>query len=87
MKLIDITAYYHNCSGGIKTYLQNKIKWLEDKPIDHIVVIPGKVNKTYTVGRTKFYELSSFRMIGGYRYFRSIKEINEVIEREKTRYC
>jgi glycosyltransferase involved in cell wall biosynthesis len=83
MKLIDITAYYHNCSGGIKTYLQNKIKWLEDKPIDHIVVIPGKVNRTYTVGRTKFYELSSFRMIGGYRYFRSIKEINEVIEREK----
>jgi len=83
MKLMDITAYYHNCSGGIKTYIQNKIKWLEDKLIEHVVVIPGKENRTYTVGRSKFYELSSFRLIGGYRYFRSIKEINEVIEKEK----
>ena len=51
--------------------------------VEHVVVIPGKKPRTYTVGRTRFYELSSFGLIGGYRFFSFVKEINRIIEEEK----
>jgi len=83
MKLMDITPYYHPTSGGIKTYINYKVEFMKNQDVEHVVVIPGKKPRTYTVGRTRFYELSSFGLIGGYRFFSSVKEINRIIEEEK----
>uniref|UniRef100_A0A7V6CCV9 Glycosyltransferase n=1 Tax=Thermodesulfobacterium geofontis TaxID=1295609 RepID=A0A7V6CCV9_9BACT len=83
MKVMDITPYYHQNSGGIKTYLNNKIKWLEDKDIEHVVVIPGERERIYYFRKTKFYEVSSFKLIGEYRFFKSLIEINDIISEEK----
>jgi alpha-1,6-mannosyltransferase len=82
MKLMDITPYYHSTSGGIKTYINYKVEFVKHQDVEHVVVVPGKKPKTYTVGRTRFYELSSFGLIGGYRFFSSVKEINRIIEEE-----
>lgn len=83
MKLMDITPYYHPTSGGIKTYINYKVELMKHQDVEHVVVVPGKKPRTYTVGRTRFYELSSFGLIGGYRFFSSVKEINRIIEEEK----
>ena len=58
---------------------------MKNQDVEHVVVVPDKKLKTYTVGRTRFYELSSFGLIGGYRFlfFSSVKEINRIIEEEK----
>ena len=56
---------------------------MKNQDLEHVVVVPGKKPKTYTVGRSRFYELSSFGLIGGYRFFSSVKEINRIIEEEK----
>jgi len=83
MKIMDITIYYHKYSGGIKTYINEKVKWLSEKKIDHVVVIPGKVYKKYKVRNSTFYELPSLILLGGYRYFLDLKDIENIIHLEK----
>ncbi len=83
MKIMDITPYYHSYSGGIKTYIDRKVEWVFETEIDHVVVIPGKSYKSYQVKRTTFYELPSFPLIGGYRFFKSLEDVREVIRLEK----
>ncbi len=85
MKLVDITPYFHNKSGGIRRYLLRKIEYLKDKKIDHVLIIPGKKRKEYYIGSTKVYELSSFPLplTGGYRFFSSLSEIKEILKKEE----
>jgi alpha-1,6-mannosyltransferase len=43
MRLLDITHFYSEKGGGIKTYIQNKIEYLKDKEdIQHTLIIPGR---------------------------------------------
>ncbi|RMH80038.1 MAG: glycosyltransferase [Acidobacteria bacterium] len=85
MKLLDVTPYFHTRSGGIRRYLLEKSKFLEDTSIDHVLIIPGKENRVYYHRRTKVYEVSSFPipMTGGYRFFLSYSGIKHILEEEK----
>jgi len=83
MKIMDITPYYHSYSGGIRTYIDKKVEWVFEMEWEQVVVVPGKVYKKYQVKRTTFYELPSFPLIGGYRFFKSLEDIKEVIRLEK----
>lgn len=85
MKLVDITPYFHNKSGGIRRYLLEKIKYLMNKKVEHILIIPGKGKKEYYMGATKVYEIPSFPLplTGGYRFFSSLSNIKEILKREK----
>ncbi len=85
MKIIDITPYYHEKSGGIKTYLEYKIKYLEQKSdIEHILIIPSKENDCFVKGKTKVFTIKSppIPLSGGYRYFINFEKIKEIIIKE-----
>ncbi|MEZ0336760.1 MAG: glycosyltransferase [Aquificaceae bacterium] len=84
MKLIDITPYFHSKSGGIKRYLLEKAKFLRDKDIEHVIIIPGKKRREYYIESSKVYELPSFPLLltGGYRFFSSLNEIKEILKEE-----
>ncbi len=85
MKLVDITPYFHSKSGGIRRYLLEKVKYLDGKDIEHVLIIPGKERKVYRIGSTKVYQIPSFPipMSGGYRFFGSFKDIKEILNMEK----
>ncbi|MCS6999127.1 MAG: glycosyltransferase [Aquificaceae bacterium] len=85
MKLVDITPYFHRKSGGIKRYLLEKAKFLQGKYVEHVLIIPGKEKRTYYLGSTRVYELPSFPLplTGGYRFFSSLSEIKEILQREE----
>ncbi|WP_448587474.1 glycosyltransferase [Thermocrinis sp.] len=83
MKIMDITLYYHSYSGGIRTYIDKKMDWVFEREIDHALVIPGKGYRRYGLKRTTVYELPSFPLIGGYRFFKSLEDIREIIRLEK----
>jgi alpha-1,6-mannosyltransferase len=85
MKILDIAPYFHAKSGGIRRYLLEKSFYLKDKPLQHILVIPGKERKVDYLNSTKVYQLPSFPipMTGGYRFFNSLKEIEEILRIEK----
>ncbi|OAG26807.1 glycosyltransferase family 4 protein [Thermodesulfatator autotrophicus] len=85
MKILDITIYYHKKSGGIKKYIDKKIETLERyQDIKHVVIIPGKENKTYNKNKSVIYEINSIPIpgTGGYRFFKNIKSVNKIIENE-----
>ncbi len=85
MKVVDITPYFHSKSGGIKSYLLEKSKYLQSRNVEHVMVIPGKEKKVYYINSTKVYQISSFPipMSGGYRFFSSLKEIKDILNLEK----
>ncbi|MFN3813628.1 MAG: glycosyltransferase [Aquificaceae bacterium] len=85
MKLVDITPYFHSKSGGIRRYILEKVKYLEGKDIEHVLIIPGKEKKVYRIWSTKVYQIPSFPipMSGGYRFFGSFKDIKEILRMEK----
>jgi len=86
MNLIDITPYFHSRSGGIRRYLLEKAKFLKDVPsVRHVIIVPGKEEKIYKLWNSKVYELPSLPILksGGYRFFRSLNRIKEIIKKEK----
>lgn len=85
MKLIDVTPYFHNRSGGIRRYLLEKTKYLQRKGVEHVLIIPGKERRTYCINATKVYELPSFPLplTGGYRFFSSFSDIKEILQIEE----
>ncbi|MCS6958212.1 MAG: glycosyltransferase [Aquificaceae bacterium] len=85
MKLVDVTPYFHSRSGGIRRYLLEKVKFLQGRSIEHVLIIPGKERKTYYIESTRVYELPSFPLplTGGYRFFSSLSEIREILKEEE----
>ncbi len=85
MKVVDIAPYFHSKSGGIKRYLLEKSRYLQNKNVEHVMIIPGKEKKVHYINSTKIYQISSFTipMSGGYRFFSSLKEIKNILNLEK----
>ncbi|MCS7171382.1 MAG: glycosyltransferase [Aquificaceae bacterium] len=84
MKLVDITPYFHSRSGGIRRYLLEKVKFFQEMDVEHVLVVPGKERKEYRLCSSKVYQLPSFPLplTGGYRFFSSISEIREILQKE-----
>ncbi|MCS7199795.1 MAG: glycosyltransferase [Caldimicrobium sp.] len=85
MKIIDITPFFHKKSGGIRQYLLEKAKFLSAYPeIKHILIVPGRKKTLSHLYNSKVYEVSSVPIpgVGGYRYFRNLAEIKEILEME-----
>ncbi len=84
MKLADITPYFHSKSGGIRRYLLEKTKYVQQRGIEHVLIVPGRKRRTYYINSTKVYELPSFPLplTGGYRFFSSFSEIKEILKVE-----
>ncbi|SNZ14433.1 glycosyltransferase [Hydrogenobacter hydrogenophilus] len=85
MKIVDIAPYFHDKSGGIKRYLLEKSSYLKDKPVEHVVILPGRKKNLQYINSTKVYQLPSFPipMTGGYRFFNSLRDIKEILRIEK----
>ncbi|MFN3264348.1 MAG: glycosyl transferase family 1, partial [Aquificaceae bacterium] len=60
MKLVDITPYFHSRSGGIRRYLLEKTKYLQQRGVEHVLIVPGRERRTYCINATRVYELPSF---------------------------
>lgn len=85
MKLLGITPYFHQKSGGIKRYINEKIKFLSDKEIFYVLIITGNKNRVYSQNSTKIYQAPSIPIpfTGGYRFFTSTQALKNIIEVEK----
>ena len=85
MKLLDITHFYSDKSGGIKTYINNKIDYIKDKDIEHTVIIPGKKDTLTHIHKSKIYQIKSPYMLlwKQYRLLINQQKISSIIEFEK----
>ncbi len=85
MKILDITHFYSERSGGIKTYINQKISYFKDKNIEHVVIVPGKKDHISYVNNTKIYQIKSPYMLiwKQYRILINQTKISDIIEYEK----
>jgi len=45
MRICDLTNFYHEKSGGVKTYLHQKMAYIaRSRSDEHLVIVPGSVN-------------------------------------------
>lgn len=60
MKILHLTNFYHDRSGGIKTYLDAQSDYLREKGLPVIHVFPGEVDKkTWQDEHTCIYQVAS----------------------------
>jgi len=82
MMLCDITMAYNAASGGIRTYIDQKRRFLRDQTDhDHLLVIPGEQDRTHRDGRLVTVEIESPLLPGqdAYRSFIRPKKIRDIL--------
>ncbi|MBN2703390.1 MAG: glycosyltransferase [Pontiellaceae bacterium] len=86
MKVCDIVQFYSAFSGGVKRYIDDKIRFFATIPdIEHVVIIPSDRNTVSVVGQTRIHEMKSIRLPGSksYRLLVSRKRIGKVLDLEQ----
>jgi len=86
MKLCDITMAYNAKSGGIKTYIDEKRRFLrEHTEHEHLLIIPGSRDRVRRSGRTTTITIRSplLPRQEEYRIFVSTAKIRQVLMREQ----
>lgn len=85
MKLLDLTNFYGKQSGGVRTYLDQKIEYIEKRAdIEHTLIIPGERDEVVYRKRTKILKLSGWKVpfYPSYRLVLNIPKIKETIKKE-----
>ncbi len=86
MKFCDITMAYNGASGGIRTYIDEKRRFLrENTEHEHLLIIPGKRNRIRRSGRSTTVTLRGPLLPGqkNYRIFLSSAAIKDVLREEQ----
>ncbi|HYD73336.1 MAG TPA: glycosyltransferase [Candidatus Binatia bacterium] len=85
MKFCDITMAYNATSGGIKTYIDEKRRFLrENTDHEHLLIIPGSRDRVRRSGRTTTATIKSPLLPGqnAYRVFLTPTKIKHVLLNE-----
>lgn len=85
MKFCDITMAYNATSGGIKTYIDEKRRFLrENTDYEHLLIIPGARDRVRRSGRTTTVTIRSPLLPGqsAYRLFVTPTKIKQVLLEE-----
>ena len=85
MKFCDITMAYNAKSGGIKTYVDEKRRYLrENTDYEHLLIIPGARDRVRRSGRSTTVTVKSPLLPGqdAYRVFVSPAKIRQVLHDE-----
>jgi alpha-1,6-mannosyltransferase len=86
VKICDIVQFYSPHSGGVKRYINDKIKFLAGYPnIEHVVIVPAKADNLIVNIQTRIYNVSSPPLIGSesYRLLINKAKILDIIDRER----
>jgi alpha-1,6-mannosyltransferase len=82
--LCDLVQFHSPISGGIRRYLSDKAKTLQNFPgIEHHLVIPGAEDRDWTEGKTHYHSIRSPMLPGSksYRSFHSTSRIHKILDR------
>jgi len=87
LKLCDLTQFYSPVSGGVKRYIAEKVRYLQEQTRDdeHILIIPGDRDEMIETDRSRTYLLRSplISRTSRYRILLRLEAIEEILERER----
>ena len=83
MKICDITNFYHEKSGGVKTYIHQKMKYLARYgPVEHMVIVPGSEDSEKRWQKSVFCRVKAPELpaAGPYRLITNFGRVNDLIK-------
>jgi alpha-1,6-mannosyltransferase len=86
LKLCDLTQFYSPLSGGVKRYVQEKIRYIQAAARDeHVLIIPGPKSAMVEAERSRIYSIRSplLSRTSRYRALLNLRAIEEILERER----
>lgn len=86
MKICDLTQFYSPVSGGVKRYVQEKVRYLQANTQDeHLLIIPGERDERTETGRSVVYTIRSplLSRTSRYRAILRLGAIERILERER----
>jgi len=86
MKICDLTQFYSPVSGGVKRYVQEKVRYLHSHTTDdsHLLIIPGEQDERTEDERSVVYTIRSplLSRTSRYRMILRLGAIERILERE-----
>ncbi|MBC7325261.1 MAG: glycosyltransferase [Moorella sp. (in: Bacteria)] len=82
MRICDLTNFYHGKSGGVKTYLHQKMAYLARfRSDEHLVIVPGPANAEEKYGRSTICRVRAPELpgSGAYRLIFNTGRVNALI--------
>ena len=86
LKSLDITKFFGDTTGGIRTYLLEKAKYVARQPdLNQVVVIPAQHDSLTDEGHTRWYRLAGIPIPtqAPYRALLSTRKIRSILEKER----
>ncbi len=87
MKICDLTIFYSETSGGVRTYLTEKQKYVRTHRPDvkHVIIVPGPENSVHDDGNTRLYRFKAPRQLVNANYHMPLRPgpFLEALEQEK----
>ncbi|MBI4212118.1 MAG: glycosyltransferase [Deltaproteobacteria bacterium] len=85
MIICDITKFWSERAGGVRTYLTEKSKYFQKTDHRHILILPGKENSRETDGNVTMYRVRSPRLPwdGNYRFLFNAPAIRRILQEER----
>lgn len=84
--VLDITEWYGDTSGGIKTYLREKAHYVEQRPwLRHILVVPGDRDRIRDTGGGRTYRLHGppIPRQRPYRFMLATRSVSRIVQHER----
>ena len=87
MKICDLTQFYSPLSGGVKRYVHEKIRYIQDASAEdeHVLIIPGPKTEVISDRRSRIYSIHSplLSRTSRYRALLNLRAVEHVFERER----
>lgn len=86
MKIVDVCAFYTAHGGGVKTYIDRKLRIGADHGHEVVVIAPGKANAVEERpggGRIVYVESPPLPFDRRYRYFTGASEVHRLLDAER----
>ncbi len=86
LKLLDVTEFYSPTGGGVRTYLENKMRWLAaNADVEHVVAVPGSRDGQQPAvgGQWHFMAGLPAPSSPGYHLLTSVRRLRDIIGAER----
>ncbi len=87
MKVCDLTQFYSPVSGGVKRYVREKIRYLQEseRGDQHLLIIPGERDERIVEGCSTLYTIASplLSKKSGYRALIRLERLEAIVEAER----
>ncbi|HVB32193.1 MAG TPA: glycosyltransferase [Gemmatimonadaceae bacterium] len=84
--VLDITEFFGETSGGVRTYLFEKARYVEERPgLRHVVVVPGRRDAITETAGVRCYRLRGPRVPtqAPYRFMLATRSSRRIVEHER----